>query len=75
MGRVTSVFQLIQSVFQIFFILGIGLLADLVSLKLTIGALAVIMLVTAFLYAIAVLNPRYSGWYEEAEEELEEELA
>lgn len=73
MGRVTSIFQLIQSIFQIFFILGIGLLADLVSLKLTIGALAVIMLVTAFLYAIAVLNPRYSGWYIE-EVEIKEEL-
>lgn len=75
MGRVTSIFQLIQSVFQIVFILVIGLLADFVSLKLTIGSLAIIMLITAFLYSIAVMNPKYSGWYEEKKEEFEEEMA
>lgn len=75
MGRVTSIFGLLQSVFQIFFILAIGFLADFVSLKLTIGSLAIIMLLTAFLYSIAVLNPKYSGWYEEENDELEEELA
>ncbi|HSJ39222.1 MAG TPA: MFS transporter, partial [Planococcus sp. (in: firmicutes)] len=72
MGRVTSIFQLIQSVFQVVFILMIGLLADIVSLRLTIVALALIMLATAFVYILAVLNPRYSGWYQE---ELKEELA
>src|SRR5690606_38461979 len=55
MGRVTSIFGLVQSIFQIFFILAIGFLADFVSLKLTIGSLAIIMLITAFLYSIAVL--------------------
>ncbi|WP_298827856.1 MFS transporter [uncultured Planococcus sp.] len=75
MGRVTSIFGLLQSVFQIFFILTIGFLADFVSLKLTIGSLAVIMLITAFLYSIAVLNPKYSRWYEEENEALEETLA
>lgn len=75
MGRVTSIFGLIQSIFQIFFILAIGFLADFVSLKLTIGSLAIVMLITAFLYSIAVLNPKYSGWYEEENDELEEKLA
>lgn len=65
MGRVTSIFQLIQSVFQVIFILMIGLLADIVSLRLTIVALALIMLATASIYALAVLNPRFAGWYEE----------
>ncbi|TWT07719.1 MFS transporter [Planococcus sp. CPCC 101016] len=73
MGRVTSIFQLIQSVFQIVFILAIGLLADFVSLKLTIASLAVIMLVTSFLYSIAVLNPKYAGWYREEGQEIKEE--
>ncbi|MGB6408709.1 MAG: MFS transporter, partial [Planococcus donghaensis] len=69
-GRVTSVFQLIQSVFQILFILAIGFLADLISLKLTIVSLAVIMMITAIVYSLAVLNPKYSGWYEEETQEL-----
>lgn len=72
MGRVTSIFGLIQSVFQIFFILLIGFLADWISLKLTIGSLAVLMLLLAVVYTIAVLNPRHSGWYEEEEESSEE---
>ena len=75
MGRVTSIFGLVQSVFQIFFILAVGFLADFISLKLTIGSLAIIMLITAFLYFIAVLNPKYFGWYEEENEKLEEKLA
>lgn len=74
MGRVTSIFGLVQSVFQIFFILVIGLLADFVSLELTISSLAVLMSVTAFLYAAAVLNPKYSLWYgEESGNEVKEE--
>ncbi|MDQ0427525.1 MFS family permease [Planomicrobium stackebrandtii] len=75
MGRVTSIFGLIQSIFQIFFILAIGFLADWISLKLTIGSLAVIMLITALLYSIAVLNPKQSEWYEEEEEEIKEKFA
>lgn len=72
MGRVTSIFGLIQSFFQLFFILAIGLLADFVSLKLTIGSLAIIMLLTAILFTIAVLNPKYSGWYAEEGNESQE---
>ncbi|ANU10733.1 major facilitator (MFS) superfamily protein [Planococcus antarcticus DSM 14505] len=75
MGRVTSIFGLIQSFFQIFFILAIGLLADFISLKLTIGSLAIIMLITTVLYTVAVLNPKYSSWYEEEERESQEKLA
>lgn len=75
MGRVTSIFGLIQSIFQIFFIMAIGFLADWFSLKLTIGSLAVIMLISAFVYAIAVLNPKYSDWFEEEEKEIKEGLA
>ncbi|WP_142826383.1 MFS transporter [Planococcus soli] len=75
MGRVTSIFGLIQSIFQIFFILAIGFLADWISLKLTIGSLAVIMLITALLYSIAVLNPKHSKWYEEDEELIKEKFA
>lgn len=75
MGRVTSIFGLIQSAFQIFFILAVGFLADWISLKLTIGSLAAIMLIIAVLYSMAVLNPKYSGWYEEEKEEIKEEPA
>lgn len=75
MGRVTSIFGLIQSVFQIFFILAIGFLADVISLKLTIGSLALLMLILAVLYTLAVLNPKYSDWYDEKNEESKEEMA
>ncbi len=75
MGRVTSIFQLIQSVFQIIFILAIGLLADYFSLKLTIGTLAVIMLISAIMYALIVSNPKYLIWYKEVPSDFKEELA
>src|SRR5690625_4709793 len=44
MGRVTSIYQLIQSAVQVVFILLIGFLADLVSLRLTLVILALAML-------------------------------
>lgn len=68
MGRVTSIFQLIQSILQIIFILGIGILAEVISLRITIVALAIIMLIAAFVFSCFVLNPEKNGFYEEDEE-------
>jgi len=70
MGRVTSVFQLFQSVFQIIFILAMGFLADIISLKLTIASLAIIMSIAAIVYSFAVWHPKYSRWYKEDTKDL-----
>ncbi|WP_449620737.1 MFS transporter [Robertmurraya sp. Marseille-Q9965] len=67
MGRVTSVFQLIQSAIQIVFILGIGVLADLVSLRITIASLAVVMLISAIIFSVTVMYPSKKNYYREVE--------
>lgn len=65
MGRVTSIFQLIQSVLQVVFILGIGIVADLMSLRITIVILAIVMLMTALIFSYFVLQPLKSQFYRE----------
>lgn len=55
MGRVTSIYDLVQSVLQIIAILAVGLLADLISLRGTIVTLSLTMLVMALFYARMVL--------------------
>ncbi|WP_033543460.1 MFS transporter [Planococcus sp. CAU13] len=67
MGRVTSIFQLIQSAVQVVFILGIGILADVISLRITIVTLAVIMLLAAVIFSYFVLKPQKAGFYQEEE--------
>ena len=71
MGRITSIFQLFQSTLQIVFLLGVGLLADFISLRITIVALAVIMLAGAVVLAFFVMKPGKAEFFEE-EEDLEE---
>lgn len=71
MGRVTSIFQLIQSVLQVLFILGIGILSDLVSLRITIAALAIIMLGSAIVFSYFVLKPLKAEFYQEEDAETE----
>lgn len=73
MGRVTSIYQLIQSAIQVIFILVIGVVADLVSLRLTIVTLALVMLFTSFIYLVSVLNPNKKRFYRE-DDDCEEEL-
>ncbi|MYL34970.1 MFS transporter [Pontibacillus yanchengensis] len=72
MGRVTSVFQLIQSAVQVLFILATGLVADLISLRITIIALAVVMLVSSIIYSVLVLKPNKTFYYYEDHTEKEE---
>ncbi|WP_079527945.1 MFS transporter [Halobacillus hunanensis] len=69
MGRVTSIFQLVQSSIQIIFILAIGVLADLVSLRLTIATLALVMLLSSFIFSILVLKPSKKCFYQEENNE------
>ncbi|WP_144461317.1 MFS transporter [Siminovitchia fortis] len=67
MGRVTSIFQLIQSAVQVVFILAIGITADLVSLRLTIVVLALFMLISAIIFSISVLGANKKSFYREDE--------
>lgn len=55
MGRVTSIYQLIQSVVQVVFILGIGVLGDVLSLRVVIASLAIVMFLISVIYACLVL--------------------
>ncbi|WP_318240700.1 MFS transporter [Sporosarcina gallistercoris] len=56
MGRVTSIYQLLQSIMQVIFILGVGVLGDVLSLRVVIASLAIVMLVTSVIYAVLVLR-------------------
>lgn len=65
MGRVTSIYQLIQSSIQVVFILAIGYAADLVSLRLTIVTLALVMLLSSVIFSISVFKPNKKRFYQE----------
>ncbi|MGX4670415.1 MFS transporter [Cerasibacillus sp. JNUCC 74] len=69
MGRVTSIFQLIQSVGQVIFILSIGIIADLVSLRLTIVVLSLFMLVLAVIFLFTVLKNDKENFYQDNKED------
>ncbi len=77
MGRVTSIYQLVQSAIQVIFILVFGVVADLFSLRLTIVTLAIVMLLSSFIFSILVLKPNKKHFYQEddnAKEELDVEV-
>ncbi|MBM7837018.1 MFS family permease [Alkalihalobacillus xiaoxiensis] len=65
MGRVTSIYDLVQSVLQIIAILAVGLLADLLSLRGTIVTLSLTMLVMALFYARMVLMNEKKRYYQD----------
>lgn len=73
MGRVTSIYQLIQSAIQVIFVLGIGFVSDLVSLRITIVTLALVMLLLSIIYSILVLKPNKKHFYREYDN-IKEEL-
>ncbi|WP_453996170.1 MFS transporter [Bacillus nitroreducens] len=65
MGRVTSIYQLIQSVIQVLFILAIGVVADLVSLRMTIVSLSLVMLLASLVFSISICSPNKKSFYPE----------
>ncbi|MEC5424774.1 MFS transporter [Virgibacillus sp. C22-A2] len=69
MGRVTSIYQLIQSSVQVVFILMIGLAGDLISLRVTIVTLALIMLISSIIFSFSVLKPDKTSYYLEGQKE------
>ncbi|MGX7594523.1 MFS transporter [Planococcus plakortidis] len=68
MGRITSIFQLFQSVLQIVFLLAVGIFADFISLRMTIVALALVMLAGAIVLAFFVIKPEKAKYFEEEED-------
>ncbi|MEI3606193.1 MFS transporter [Pseudogracilibacillus sp. SE30717A] len=68
MGRVTSIYQLVQSIIQVIFILIIGIIADLLSLRLTIITLALVMLISTIIFSFYVLKDNKKHFYREKEE-------
>ncbi|MDE4085289.1 MFS transporter [Planococcus maritimus] len=68
MGRITSIFQLFQSVLQIVFLLAVGVFADFISLRITIVALALVMLAGAIVLAFFVMKPEKAKYFEEEED-------
>ncbi|RDW19954.1 MFS transporter [Oceanobacillus chungangensis] len=69
MGRVTSIYQLIQSAVQAVFILAIGFAADIISLRLTIITLALVMLIASIIFSFSVVKPNKTSYYREGHNE------
>ncbi len=65
MGRVTSVFQLVQSAAQALLLLLVGIIADIVSLRVVIVCLAVFMFMLSLIYSVIVLRQKYKPYYKE----------
>ncbi|WP_152658023.1 MFS transporter [Oceanobacillus sp. CFH 90083] len=63
MGRVTSMFQLLISAFQIVFVLTVGAIADIIPLRLTIIVLSFGMLFIAFLIIFSVFIPAKKAYF------------
>jgi len=67
MGRVTSLYGVVLSFFQIIFVLGMGIMADLVSLRLTIILLALLCMVAVFILIGIMLHPVKKQVFEKEE--------
>ncbi|TVP81644.1 MAG: MFS transporter [Alkalicoccus sp.] len=65
MGRVTSIIQLLQSALQIAFVLFIGIIADLINLRLTIVALSLLMLTASLVFPFLIFRKGREALYEE----------
>lgn len=65
MGRVTGIFQLLQSLFQIVFVLGVGVTADIIPLRITIMTLAFGMLVIAVVLVAFIFLPGKRKYFRE----------
>ncbi|MGP4072734.1 MFS transporter [Piscibacillus sp. B03] len=68
MGRVTSIIQLVQSASQVLLILLVGLLADIISLRITIIVLSSFMFISSLVFVTFVMNKQYITYYEDVNE-------
>lgn len=64
MGRVTSMYQLAQSIFQIIFILTTGVIADVFSLRMTIVVLALTMLILTMIFIGSVMQRTRQNYFD-----------
>lgn len=71
MGRVTSIIQLMQSALQIAFVLFIGIIADLVNLRLTIVVLSLLMLSASLVFPFLLFRKGKAALF--AEETMNEQ--
>lgn len=65
MGRVTSIYQLIQSAIQVVFILMIGFIADIVSVRITIVTLAAMMSVASVILIFFIMQPNKQIYFKD----------
>ncbi|UJL46194.1 MFS transporter [Virgibacillus sp. NKC19-16] len=65
MGRVTSIFQLLQSLFQIIFVLGVGVISDIIPLRITIITLSFEMLMLAVVMVVFIFLPGKRVYFRE----------
>ncbi|WP_449354937.1 hypothetical protein ACUL41_01430 [Virgibacillus natechei] len=65
MGRVTSIFQLLQSLFQIVFVLGVGVISDIIPLRITIIALSFGMFMIAVVMVAFIFLPGKRVYFRE----------
>ncbi|MFS0593217.1 MFS transporter [Cytobacillus horneckiae] len=70
MGRITSIFQLVQSSLQVVFILTIGIIADVISLRYTIVSLSLLMFIVSFIFTVSVFNKKNALHYQEANQNI-----
>jgi MFS family permease len=68
MGRVTSLYGVLLSVFQILFVLGMGIVADIVSLRMTIILLALLSLVSVLVLIAMMIHPSRKRLFVEVDE-------
>ncbi|MCM3740092.1 MFS transporter [Oceanobacillus luteolus] len=65
MGRVTSIYDLIQSGIQVFAVLGIGVVADIISMRSTIVTLALSMLLASFIFSFYIWKPEKRNFFQD----------
>lgn len=65
MGRVTSIYDLIQSGIQVFAVLGIGVVADIISMRTTIVTLALSMLLASFIFSFYIWKPEKRNFFQD----------
>ena len=70
MGRVTSLYGVLLSGFQILFVLGMGIIADIVSLRLTIIVLAALSLVSVLVLLAVMIHPTRKHHFIEVDDKI-----
>jgi len=65
MSRATRIYQFIQSGIQVVFMLAIGFIADIVSLRITIFTLATMMFIASIVFIFAIIQPNKQMYFKD----------